>query len=397
MNTTTLITVFVLMLGAALAPIVSAWLSIPAAVGELTFGAVVGLFLPQALRTAPIITFLGDFGFLLLMFLAGLEVDVRSVARDGWRGFVTRAPFGILVPFLGIGSAWLLHLPLLLGLVAGCVSLGVVLPVLKELQLSRTGLGQHVLIVGAVGELNTVLLLAVLGQGSQAQPGTPVFVATMISLAKLLALFLAAGALLTALRELLWWFPRALRVWAFAEDRTELGIRAAVAIVVLFATLAHVLGVPDVLATFLAGLAIAAVFPGREPLLEKLGTTGFGFFIPIFFINVGWSINWSELLRPQSLGLIGALLAATFLLRVIAFPALLLRLRGREAVAATFLLAAPVTLQVAVVAYGVAVKALPSSLLPVVVIASGLGAIIAPSIFRRLFQRLDEPAKGTSQ
>ena len=368
-----------LAIGAAVAPVISGRLGIPAAVGEILYGILVGLALPSSIELSTFVSFLAHFGFLLLMFLAGLEIDVQQLIRRPRRQMLRIVPFAVLVPLIGVVGALRLGQPALLGLVAGAISVGITLPVLQEMRLVRTDLGQAVLVVGAFGELCTILGLAVLGHlGASASSLT-----ILGQLLKLIAVFGVAGIVLTILRELLWWFPEPLRDLMGRGDASELSVRAAVAVMVAFAALAVLVGVPDILATFLAGLTIAAVFPGRERLMAKLGTAGFGFFIPIFFINVGWGVDASAFFSLVTLRMIGLLFAATLAVRLLGLPALLWRLRPAAAGQALLLLAAPLTLQIAIAEFGIQQGLLPAALRPAVVAAASLSAILFPILARR--------------
>lgn len=383
------LSLFIVACGGLLAPLLGRLLHVPAAVVEIAFGIAVGAFLPQTVYLSPVVSFLADFGFVLLMFLAGLEIDLRVLARGGLPSFLRVAPFGFFVPLLGVVIAAKLGLPLLDGLLVGCISIGVALPVLQEIQGTQTVWGQTVLIVGGLGELCTIFWLAVLGNMPAQAALTMASVLLVVpKLLELLALFCLAGILFVGLRELLWWFPESLRSWAeAAEDSNELGVRLAIAIMVGFAVIAIVAGIPEILASFLAGLAVAAVLPRRGMLMQKLEAAGYGFFIPIFFIQVGWQVKVGTLITPDALKVLAAVLLGTLLTRFLGAPFLRLCVSGVNLVRSTLLLGAPLTLQVAVAVYAVSQGALPERILPAVVVAASLGAIVYPTIVRRFLLR----------
>jgi Kef-type K+ transport system membrane component KefB len=127
--------------------------------------------------------------------------------------------------------------------------------------------------------------------------------------------------------------------------------------------------------------------------VAKLGTAGFGFFIPIFFINTGWNINagWNvnvgAFLDPATLRTLGLLSVATLATRLLGLPALLLRLNVAVAVRAAALLATPLTLQIAIAEYGIQQHLLPTSIRPAVVATASLAAILYPILARRALFR----------
>lgn len=381
------LTLVIVAVGAAVAPLFSGWLRIPAAVGEILFGLVAGFFFVPSGAALAFLPFLAHFGFLLLMFLAGLEIDVHSLAKQSWSTIARLLPFAILAPFLGIAVAVLVGQPALMGLIVGAISIGVAMPVLQELRLLRTQVGQNILLIGAVGELVTIALLALLGNAGSASTA-PVLALEVVKLA---AIFGVAGLVLTALREVLWWRPLPMGRLLRVDDPTELGMRAAVAVMALFAALATFVGVPDILATFVAGMTIGAVFQGRETVVAKLGSAGFGVLIPVFFIKVGWDVDVRAFLDFSTLELLGVLFGATLAVRLLAGPALWLSCRGGDAVRSLLLLSGPLTLQVAVAEFGIASHVLSASVRPAVVGAACLSAVCWPTLGRLLLARRAAP------
>ncbi len=77
---------------AALVPLlirqVQRLLPVPIVVGEIIAGIVVGHSGFNLVHESPVVSFLADFGFIFLMFLSGLEVNLNAFAeaRAGRRG-----------------------------------------------------------------------------------------------------------------------------------------------------------------------------------------------------------------------------------------------------------------------------------------------------------------------
>ena len=120
---------------------------VPIVVYEIIAGIIVGRSGLNLIEPSHILTFLAEFGFAFLMFLSGLELDLRLLrpsrpTTGGERRWTQALPLGILI-FLGTltlaFTATTLFAPpgassnpLLLGLILSTTSLGVVVPVLKE-------------------------------------------------------------------------------------------------------------------------------------------------------------------------------------------------------------------------------------------------------------------------
>ena len=159
----------------------------------------------------------------------------------------------------------------------------------------------------------------------------------------------------------------------------------------VFVGVAELLGVEAVLGAFLSGTVFAYVFRERGGLERKLTGFSYGFLIPIFFINVGMSLDATVLVDPDVMA--GDLLP----LLVIAaaaklLPSLLLVFRGlslREALAAGVLLSARLSLIIAVADLGVRIGVIDATLELVIVALAVISSFTAPVGFRLL---LPQPA-----
>ncbi len=99
-----------------------------------------------------------------------------------------------------------------------------------------------------------------------------------------------------------WWFPHSFQRWVREEDPSELGVRFGFVLMLGLAALAAWVGLEAILGAFLAGMLFAYVFRETGVLETKLVALGQGFFVPIFFINVGVTFEWSALGDVSTLG-----------------------------------------------------------------------------------------------
>ena len=137
-------------------------------------------------------------------------------------------------------------------------------------------------------------------------------------------------------------------------DLSEIGVRFGFVLMLGLSAIAAWAGLEAILGAFLAGLLFTYVFRETRVLETKLLALGQGFFVPIFFINVGISFNLGALGDLGSAAKTVAVLALASL-SVKLFPTLLLVLAGmslRVSLAGSFLLATPLTLLVAAALLG---------------------------------------------
>ena len=287
--------------GAFIVPIISeriGWFTAPC---EMIYGILAANLLPWAHDPGAFITTLAQFGFLLLLFLAGLEIDFTLLRRRG-PGMLLRAglaALGLQLFVLAVG-AWL-HLAPIYILLLGAVSISLLLVVLKELQLAQSNFGQTILIVGALGEFLTILEVTAYDLVSRFGVGWPLALAVL----KLAALLFVGYLALRLLNNTVTRAPERFGRFFHTRDTAELGVRAALAFMLAFAAIAVLLQVEQTLATFIAGAVCSFAFRGHNTVGRKLSTMGQGFFIPLFFISVGMSLRLSDLLHGETLLLIG--------------------------------------------------------------------------------------------
>lgn len=381
--------------GAFIIPLLSKRIGLPAAACEMLYGALLGNLLPQMAQPDALINALAQFGFILLLFLAGLEVDFVLVERGGKRGIVRSGAFAVGVLLAGGAVAYALGRDFVFGLIAGAISIGVVLVILRETGLSRSRFGQVILMSGAIGEFLTILILTAYSLLHHYGLAFPV----LLALGKLLLLLVIGWLVLQLLSVVVWWYPHQFRRLVASNDPSELGVRAALALMTAFAAAAVLLGVEEVLATFIAGAIFAYVFRHQGSLSDKLAAVAHGFFVPIFFIKVGLGLQLAGLRNQETLLLLLELVGATLLVRLLALP--LLKLTGLgwgAALAGVLLLSAPLTTQVAVAQVGVDLGVLGAGTTLSVLGASVVGAVIFPTLFRPLARWLREkPAKEADE
>jgi Kef-type K+ transport system membrane component KefB len=370
-------------LGAFLMPLAAARVNVPAAVAEILYGLAVSA-LAITHETAGT-RFIAELGFIYLMFLVGMEIDFNRIEREGARTILIASLVALFVLGGGVAVVELLEMPIFMALVLGAMSVGVLLVSLVEVGASRSGWGQMLLLVGSVGELFSLLALAL--YDLIATHGVSRELA--LSILEAMLLFLVAFVLLASLRLLVWWFPHSFHRWVRKEDPSELGVRFGFVLMLGLATLSASAELEPILGAFLAGMLFAYVFRETGLLATKLVALGQGFFVPIFFINVGVTFDWGALGDPSALAKTVLTLAGLSLL-VKFVPTLLLVTLGiplRAVAAGAFLLATPLTLLVAIAALGRETGVLDPGTSASVILLAIVSGVLFPTVFKRLAPR----------
>ena len=377
------VTLLLFVLGAFLIPLGTGRVGLPAAVGEILFGVLVGPHLLGLVEPHAFITFLAEMGFCFLMFLAGLELDFPRIERSGMRNLALGCVAAVLFSVLAYLATIALKLPVFMFLVFGATSVGILLVTLNELGLTKTRAGQVMIFVGSVGEFLTIVLLT--GVGFYYKYGLGLELA--LEMGKLGLIFLAAYVVLVLLRTFIWWWPERFSRVVAHHDPSEVGVRAGMALMLGFVALASLLGVEAILGAFLAGALFSFVFREKGILETKLSSIGFGFFVPIFFIQVGTEFDLSSVANLSALLTVGTLLAASLVAKLL--PSLVLLLGGlrlREVLGAALLFSAPLTLLVAISRIGLSVKVIDQPMASAVVLLAIVTGVLLPWGFRALMR-----------
>jgi Kef-type K+ transport system membrane component KefB len=279
-------TLLVAAIVAALAPVLVALLPgprIPQVVVLLAGGVLVG---PEALGWADRaeIDLLANVGLGFLFLLAGYELDLHlfrerpgRLAMAGW--LVTVALAAGLVGVLAAAGFVHAFVPVALGLTT--TALGTLLPILHDNDLLGGRFGRYLLAAGAVGELFPIFAIALfLGAHNK-------FVALgSLAAVGVLAVVLSFAPRLVRGNQL----ERILREGQGSTSQTT--VRLTVVLLLLLLVIAEDFGLDVVLGAFVAGIVLRRWAPGDVEALEgKLDAIGYGFFIPLFFVASGMTLD----------------------------------------------------------------------------------------------------------
>lgn len=367
-----------LVAGAALfLPGVSRLFRIPGPVAEILFGVLLGSSMLHLEFSGEWLPFLAELGFLLLMFQAGMEIDFNVLTQQSKRDVIVQfVVFCATVAGAFIAtSAMGLH-PFM-ALVLSTTSLGLVMPTLREAGILRSPFGQRVLIASTLADFMTLLAITMFilwdEHGMSWQLVSP------------LPLFIGFGLLLRLGRLWAWWYPDKAKQVLAAEDNLEIGVRLSLALLFLFVALSEVVHLEPVLGAFMGGCVLSYVYRAKEELERKVSALGFGFLIPVFFINVGMQFDLSNVLRLDMLVLTGTLLVLAFLVKVL--PSLVFMVRGmgfKDAVRAGILLSSRLSLIVAAAELGVSRGFMTSAQQDAIILLAVLTCFLGPTLFRLL-------------
>ncbi len=278
-----------ILVGAKIAAQISYRVGMPAVFGELLLGLILGPSLLGWLAPSETLQLLADIGVILLMFMAGLETDTLALRQAGKVSMLT-AVGGVVLPLVAglligeaVGMEW--HHALFLGAVLTATSVSISAQTLRELGRLRSREGSTILgaaiIDDVLGVLVFALVMSLSGEGN-----------IYWTLGKMILFFPVA------------WFigdkvvPLLVR-WERHLHHREASLALLLGLVLVYAWAAEALGsVATITGAYLLGVVVARHADEGHIVHDGTASLGYGFFIPIFFINIG--------LQAQAAGLIAA-------------------------------------------------------------------------------------------
>jgi Kef-type K+ transport system membrane component KefB/Trk K+ transport system NAD-binding subunit len=353
-------------------------LQIPVVVGELVAGMIFGRTGFDIIPQTGLLSFFSLFGLSYLMFLSGMELDLgvfHGGRQRGRMGTSLAVYVGVLalsvLAALYLERLGMVHSGLLVGFIIGSTALTVVVPVLKERGILQTDYGQVVLTAAILLDFLSMLLVTV---------------EVSLRAGAAWRLILGVGVFLLA-AVLLRLAPALRQLWRRTESQVaQVGVRGAFGLIVLFLALSQLIGIEAVLGSFLAGV-IAAAIAGRESeeVRRTLDGIGYGFFVPIFFIQVGSSLNLRGFLgNPHGITLSLLLLVAASAASLL--PGLLLRfaMPWRSALSGALILSTRLTVTIAGATVAYEARAITSGTMIAIVLMSIVSSLLWPALAQRL-------------
>ncbi len=260
---------------------------IPWVVALLVGGMAIGPGGLALFETDPTIQFLASIGLVFLMFMAGLESKFSNTAGIKKHLAITALTVALIPTIVGYLIAALfgysVTTSILVGIIFMSSSVALLIPQLHQHRLIDSELGKMIVGAAIVVDAVSLFLLSVL---LQSVAGTFTLATIMVYVA------LIAGILLVA-----WLVPK-IRWLTFSEeyaeeqDLFEKELRFIILILIGFVVLFELVGLHAIVAAFFAGLVLASSIKSRI-IKAKLHAISYGFFVPVFFVVVGASVDLS--------------------------------------------------------------------------------------------------------
>lgn len=279
------------------------WLKIPSVIAYIGLGILIGNGGLHFIKLPNLnwINGIGQFGLFYLMFLSGLEIDIKLlrsksvlIEKDKKRGrhtLFTSTMIFVCSLALSLGLALLMYRvdhriqPWMMMLILSTTSLGIVLPVLKEGRLLHHLYGQLLLTAAFVADFTVMILISIAGDMY-----TQGFSWNQLVMGLLLPLFYLTYYAVDYIRKSKLWK-------SYYQSASSSKVQAVLGLLALYGIFSDFTGAEPMLGSFLAGILLSCFHLDESNHLRKqLDTIGYGFVIPIFFVMVGVHVPLHKIL-----------------------------------------------------------------------------------------------------
>jgi len=299
-----LISLMVIPLVAAAAPLLASAIGkvakVPLVVFEIVLGIMIGPSLLGWAEPTEFIKVLADLGLAMLFFMAGNEINFSSIKGRS----LNRASLAWLISLVGGLVVGILLAPtvaagVFIGIALSSTALGTLLPMLRDAKELTTPFGKAVTAIGTVGEFGPLLAISLFLSGRSLGPSA--FVLAGFVLLSGLAIWLAGRGENKIIHRM---------VNRTLHSSGQFAVRLVLLTVALLVGLSIAFGLDMLLGAFAAGILWRVLISGasphdREVVEHKLDAVAFGFLVPVFFINTGITFDLAALLAdPLILALV---------------------------------------------------------------------------------------------
>jgi Kef-type K+ transport system membrane component KefB len=301
-TSTVILQIGIILIAARLFGEIAAYFQVPAVIGELIAGILLGPSLLGLIDANGVIKIFAEVGIILLLFQIGLETDFGDLIDAGKKSVVV-AIGGFVLPFVFcflLCFYWFELEALVSMFVAGTMtatSIGITMRSLSDLGRNNSVEGQIILGAAVLDDILGVLLLAILFDFSINQQIDLVGASRILLF--MIVFFMVAPTLAKSFSYLVRRFESFSKIPGIVPT-------TIVSLVLFLAWLSHAIGVPELLGGFATGLALSRRFfipfgvalradPEFSTHIHDQMKPIIQLFTPIFFVFVGLSLDLSTI------------------------------------------------------------------------------------------------------
>lgn len=292
------------------APILLKKVKVPHIIGLILAGVIIGPYALNLLRRDSSIVLFGTVGLLYIMFLAGLEIDLKEFNKNKGK-ILTFGLFTFLFPLIigTLASYYILGYSLLSSiLLASMFSTHTLVsyPIASKYGISRNRAVAMTVGGTMITDILALIILAVIAGMTKEEVDASFWVTLSVSTVIFVGIVFFIFPIIIS-----WFFKN------FKDNVSQYIF--VLAIVFLAAFLAEAAGIEAIIGAFFAGLVLNRFVPHSSPLMNRIEFVGNALFIPFFLIGVGMLVNFNVLFNGWgALKVAGVIVVAALVTKYVA-------------------------------------------------------------------------------
>lgn len=284
----------VILAAASFGGFISKKLGQPAVLGQILAGIALGLL---TLEKTEFISHISEIGVIFLMFIAGLETDVKELVDSGKSSSMI-ALGGVLMPGLLVFSGMFLFtggdmgIAMFMAVVSTATSVSISVQTLREMNQLRTKQGISILGAAIIDDIVGIILLTFVVAAVKPTEGVSIS-HTLLNIGLFFAVAALAGYGLTKFSK-------------FCVGRFNLDhkiVTYAIIVCFVLAFLSEELGVAAITGSYFAGVMFSMT-PHRHKVSHEVNKIASVFFTPVFFVAIGMGVDLKAAVSAVGLGAI---------------------------------------------------------------------------------------------
>ncbi|GAA2976037.1 cation:proton antiporter [Lentilactobacillus parakefiri] len=268
-------------------------IGIPAVIGQILVGILVGPAVLGWIHLDSMINLFSQIGVIILMFIGGLESNLKLL-RKYLRPAIIVAIIGVIFPVVMIGAACLefSFSPLeaiFIGVVFSATSVSISVEVLRDYKSLDTKEGATILGAAVADDIIGVILLSIMisVMGTAGVKTSGASTSLTLIFAEQLAFFALTYLMVK------WIVPYLMQIGERLLMASSVTITSMV-ICLGMAYIAEAVGLSGAVGAFFAGIAVAHT-PYRETIENHMEPIGYAVFVPMFFVSIGLNMSFANI------------------------------------------------------------------------------------------------------
>jgi len=281
----------VILLAANIGGLISRKLKQPAVLGQIVAGIILGLGIME--KTA-IIEHMGEIGVIFLMFIAGLETDVKEL-QESSKSSSLIAVGGVVMPLALVTSGTYfvtrdLTASMFMGIISTATSVSISVQTLRELSQLRTRQGISILGAAIIDDIVGIILLTLIIGVLKPEVSSSVSV-VLLKIAGFFLITFIVGLIITKL----------IRKYGKAMRIEENIVTYSIVTCFILAFISEELGVAAITGAYFAGV-VFSMTTHRHKVSHEVSRVATLLFTPIFFVSIGMGVDLNAALSALGVG-----------------------------------------------------------------------------------------------